>query len=94
MAPASTEQLGQSSGVFLRAVNINNTPAKCRHQHALNTTPSEIACLTSGLASSAPIQRSRVGIMLQALNTDGRAGAGGSALRVPLTSPAVLGRKG
>lgn len=67
MAPMSKEQLGQSSD-FLKVVNINNMPAKHRHWCALITTPSEIACLAFGLASSVPIQRSCVGIALQVLN--------------------------
>ena len=66
-APTSKEQLGQSSD-FLKAVNINNTPAKHRHRRALVTTRSEIACLTFGLASSVPLRRNRAAIALQVLN--------------------------
>lgn len=67
MVPTSKEQLGQSSD-FLKVVNINNMPAKHRHQCALITTLNEIACVTFGLASFVPIQRSCVGIALQVLN--------------------------
>lgn len=74
----------------MKAVNINNMPAKHRHWPALITTPSEIACLTFGLASSVPIQRNRVGIALQVLNDGWQSGVGGTALRLgPSILPAV-----
>lgn len=76
MAHTSKERLEQNSD-FLKVVNINNMPTKHRHQCALITTPSETACLTFALASSAPIQRSRVGIALQVLNDGWQSGARG-----------------
>lgn len=63
--------------IFLKAMNINNVPAKHRHWCALITTWREITCPAFGLALSVPIQSSCVGIALQVLNDRWQSGARG-----------------